>query len=544
MMAVVDRRLKRRVEEVELKRTDTPRIGIDSIVISAPQTNFSSEELGKAIGVDPERISEGLGIEKTRLPIFSQSNVTMVADAIYLFIKNLEKNGSLEDLLDAPPKNIYFATESNDDYSRPEAEVALGLIYSKLLSENDVFYKPYVDLFKHAELKQTTFACAGVGLVLSDAVANIKMSSDLGRLESAIILSVDTAVYDSVRAPNAEMTQGSGATLMWIKKDPKLIDVDYTFGYGRFNMPYPDFTKFGINTPKVYGRFSEIGYVYAVAQAFEDLERNSKDKEDFLKGIDAFVSHVPFPKQAIYFASFLWEHYMKVYDKKMFEDLQNRDDLGVSPLNGNSLVELITKKIEDFRGLNENDLIGYITNDKEIKDYWNWLKRLRTQKEFSDFLDRFNIKSALKLPSIVGNSYTGSTVMAMASLLYNSMNDIDSIKNTVAVFYGSGLIAKAYKLNIIATPDDIANRLVISMNKYPDIALTSDMYKPMHDALLKGDAARTTNPKVDLIEQSAKLLRGNALPVGFHIRKRNDDGTWEAAYVDEEGNPATILPRF
>ena len=432
MMAVVDRRLKRRVEEVELKRTDTPRIGIDSIVISAPQTNFSSEELGKAIGVDPERISEGLGIEKTRLPIFSQSNVTMVADAIYLFIKNLEKNGSLEDLLDAPPKNIYFATESNDDYSRPEAEVALGLIYSKLLSENDVFYKPYVDLFKHAELKQTTFACAGVGLVLSDAVANIKTSSDLGRLESAIILSVDTAVYDSVRAPNAEMTQGSGATLMWIKKDPKLIDVDYTFGYGRFNMPYPDFTKFGINTPKVYGRFSEIGYVYAVAQAFEDLERNSKDKEDFLKGIDAFVSHVPFPKQAIYFASFLWEHYMKVYDKKMFEDLQNRDDLGVSPLNGNSLVELITKKIEDFRGLNENDLIGYITNDKEIKDYWNWLKRLRTQKEFSDFLDRFNIKSALKLPSIVGNSYTGSTVMAMASLLYNSMNDIDSIKNTVA----------------------------------------------------------------------------------------------------------------
>ena len=554
MMAVVDRRLKRQVEEVELKRTDTPRIGIDSIVISAPQTNFSSEELGKAIGVDPERISDGLGIEKTRLPIFSQSNVTMVADAIYLFIKNLEKNGSLEDLLDAPPKNIYFATESNDDYSRPEAEVALGLIYSKLLSENDAFYRPYVDLFKHAELKQTTFACAGVGLVLSDAVANIKMSSDSGRLESSIILSVDTAVYDSVRAPNAEMTQGSGATLMWIKKDPKLIDVDYTFGYGRFNMPYPDFTKFGINTPKVYGRFSEIGYVYAVAQAFEDLERNSKDKEGFLRAIDAFVSHVPFPKQAIYFASFLWEHYMKVYDKKMFEDLQNRDDLGVSPLNGNSLVELITKKIEDFRGLNENDLIGYIANDKEIKEYWDWLKRLRTQvdsnqkstirKEFSDFLDRFNIKSALKLPSVVGNSYTGSTVMAMASLLYNSMDNIDSIKNTVAVFYGSGLIAKAYKLNIIATPDDIANRLVISMNQYQDIALTSDMYKPMHDALLKGDAARTTNPKVDLIEQSAKLLRGDALPVGFHIRKRNDDGTWEAAYVDGEGNPATILPRF
>ena len=555
MMTVVNRRAQREIEEiVELKRPDMPRIGIDSIVISAPQTNFSSEELGKAIGVDPKRISDGLGIEKTRLPIFSQSNVTMVADALYAFIKNMEENGSLEDLLDEPPKNIYFATESNDDYSRPEAEVALGLVYSKLLNENDEFYRPYVNMFKHAEVKQATFACAGVGLVLSDAVANVKMSSDSGRPESAIILSVDTAVYDSVRAPNAEMTQGSGATLMWIKKNPRLIDVDYAFGYGRFNMPYPDFTKFGINTPKVYGRFSEIGYVYAVAQAFEDLESNVNLDKDFLKNINAFVSHVPFPKQAIYFASFLWEHYMKVYDKKLFENLQNKDDLGISPLNGNSLVELITKKIEAFRGLNENDLIEYITKDKEINDYWSWLKRLRTTKdsnqkdairgEFSDFLNRFSINNALKFPSVVGNSYTGSTVMAIASLLDNAISDVSSIENTIAIFYGSGLIAKAYKLHIIATPDDIANRLVISMKRYPDIALTSDMYKPMHEALLKGDAARAVNPEIDLIVQSSRLLRGNTLPLGFHVRKRNDDGTWEAAYVDGGGNIVTILPRF
>lgn len=144
MMAVIDKQSKAQVNDIiELKMHDKPRIGIDSIVVSAPQTNFSSEELGKAIGVDPKRISDRLGIEKTRLPIFSQSNVTMVADSIYLFIKNMEKNGSLEDLLDEPPKNIYFATESNDDYSRPEAEVALGLIYSKLLNENEAFYRPY-----------------------------------------------------------------------------------------------------------------------------------------------------------------------------------------------------------------------------------------------------------------------------------------------------------------------------------------------------------------------------------------------------------------
>jgi 3-hydroxy-3-methylglutaryl CoA synthase len=96
-MAVIDKQSKAQVNDIiELKMHDKPRIGIDSIVVSAPQTNFSSEELGKAIGVDPKRISDRLGIEKTRLPIFSQSNVTMVADSIYLFIKNMEKTARLK----------------------------------------------------------------------------------------------------------------------------------------------------------------------------------------------------------------------------------------------------------------------------------------------------------------------------------------------------------------------------------------------------------------------------------------------------------------
>ena len=70
--------------------------------------------------------------------------------------------------------------------------------------------------------------------------------------------------------------------------------------------------------------------------------------------------------------------------------------------------------------------------------------------------------------------------MGKAILLYNSKYSINSIKNTIAVFYGSGLIAKAYKLDIVAEPEDIANRLVISMNRYPDIPLASDAYKQLH----------------------------------------------------------------
>ncbi|MCL4388136.1 hypothetical protein M1567_03225 [Candidatus Marsarchaeota archaeon] len=556
-----------------------PKIGINKLVVEAPQTYFSYVELANALNakdtrgrkVEPGKIKDGLGIEKARLPTYSQSNVTMAANAIYSFIKNVDSDiRSREKFFSEKPVSIYYATESNPDFSRPEAEIALGLVYSRLLQEDEKKYRPYVEALKNSGVQQNTFACAGAGLALSSALGEIYSNASFGIGSSAIIISADTAVYDSKRAPDAETTQGSAATLMWITTEPELISINYNGAYGRFNIPFPDFTKFGVDTPFVHGKFSEKGYVYAVAMALGNMENNLSrqerefkayysshednwetyrsrklrvimDRNMYRESMQFFISHVPFPKQAIYFASFLFEHYLKNYDKDAFGAMQQRESLGASPLGSKSLSELFTEKLKEFGGEHDTDIVAYIESDSEINAYWEWLGKLRKQPEFEKFLEEMHIRDALKLPSQVGNSYTGSTIVAIASLLKSGKvypGDVGA-----CAFFGSGMVALAYQMEITATQESVAKNLVIGIDRKEELPLKAQDYEPLHEKLIMGDARRSMiNEKNSLIDMDEKLLRGK-LPEGFLIRRRNVNGTWEAEFV-ENGKRSVLKPRL
>ncbi|MCL5680306.1 MAG: hypothetical protein M1465_03140 [Candidatus Marsarchaeota archaeon] len=569
------------VEKEVIQLRAEPKIGISKLVVEAPQTYFSYVELANALNrklkegkkpIEPNKIKDGLGIEKARMPTYSQSNVTLAANALYSFIKNVDSSDSgRKKFFGNLPGSIYYATESNPDFSRPEAEIALGLVYSRLLDENETRYRPYVEALKNAGVQQNTFACAGAGLALSSAVSEIYTANSMGKRSSAIVLSADTAVYDSVRAPDAETTQGSSATLMWITTEPSLISINYNIGYGRFNMPFPDFTKFGVDTPFVHGKFSEKGYVYAVAMALGNLEKlfdstrilysdenaenanahkaylaDSFDMKEFSKklyndNMSFFASHVPFPKQAIYFASFLYEHYLKNYEHEKFLKLQDRESLGKSPLGEQSLVELFTTKLRNFGENLDADIVDYIDSDPDISAYWAWLGKLRKQPEFEEFLANMRIKEALELPSQVGNSYTGSTIIALASLLKSGK--VFPGEYGITAFFGSGMVAVAYQIEMIASQGSIGRDLVISMDNKKDMPLSFRDYEQLHSTLIKGDAKRSMiNQQYSLIEKDIELLRGK-LPEGFLIRRRNVNGTWEAEFV-ENGNRHVLKPRF
>ena len=560
-----------------LRGSESVKIGINMMVVVSPTTYMSSSELSRVTGEEVGKI-EHFGVMKQRLPTLSQSNMTMVADTIYEFIKRVSAWPDMEAKFFAePPKHIHFGTESNDDFSRPEVTPALGMALSKLINEDDARYRKYLNAFRETESGQRTFACAGGGLALSDAVAEVKAAHDFGRGESEIIITADTAVYDPKRAKNAEKTQGAAATLMWITKDPELVEIKYSRGYGRFSMPFPDFTKFGYNTPKVYGEASNIAYIYAVAQAVESLEeaysvkpmpksrlfrsgiiperirnmmgelaRRINPEYDGVSFNDmyAFVSHVPYPKQAREAAGYLFAHYLKGFNPGLYESIQMRDGVGSDPLGGRKLTGLITEKLAGFSGAREKDLVGYLEGDKEIKEELAWVKRLMKQPEFDAFIEKLHINEALELPSVVGNSYTTSLPVALASLLRRVTDthpDSDKPRTAVLAFYGSGLVAKAFLVEIKATQKS-REHLVISMERNQDIALSAEQYAPLHSKLVEGDAMRTMTDG-SLVEMNMSFL-GGRLPRGFNLVRRHSDGTWEGVYVDGEGKQQAVMPRF
>jgi 3-hydroxy-3-methylglutaryl CoA synthase len=526
------------------------KIGINRIIIQVPNLAARAEEIVRALHSrnaaltkqereelvknDIGKMTAGLGIKTIRIPGYSEANVTFVANAVYEFCQKVcADSADAKKLLKEPIRSIYYSSESNPDRSRPEIEAALLLVYSKLLSDGEDKYRKIVEMLKSSSLVPITYACAGGGIGIMDAVAKVKFSGDIGMSQSSLVITADTSIYDHDRAPNAEFTQGAGAVLLWITTDPSLASILYEKDNGNFHLSLSDFTKFGNDTPLVHGKFSERVFVYTVAKALEALEGAGRGFS--LGNMTFFVTHVPFPKQSIYFASFLFAHQLKTYQKELFAEMQKREELGPETIrDGGRITTLMDRKFAAFNSGGENvpeqDIVNYIERDDEIENYWNWLKKLRNQREFESFLEHLHLKNALLFPSEVGNSYSSSAFVAFTSLLKNTPELLDGKpKLGVLAFYGSGALAKTIAVQIEATRETVERRVSTDFDgaKY----IGSEQYEQLHSALLSGDAERTIG-KGDLIEKDKKFLGLNVLPKGFHMKHRNPNGTGEYFYSD------------
>ena len=132
---------------------DYRRVGINEIVIQVPNLlttaadivrafharnkDVSEAEMEQLVAKDISKMTNGLGIKNVRIPGYSESNVTFVANAIYEFCCKISSSKEdMEKLEVEPIRSIYYGSESNPDRSRPEVESSLLLVYSKLLDED------------------------------------------------------------------------------------------------------------------------------------------------------------------------------------------------------------------------------------------------------------------------------------------------------------------------------------------------------------------------------------------------------------------------
>ncbi|MCL5430025.1 MAG: hypothetical protein M1504_00940 [Candidatus Marsarchaeota archaeon] len=553
-------------------------VGINRMVVTAPSLFIRPEELAKAIvtrekGLDKEgkpipaeelqrkidneisAIKDGMGIELVRINGYSESNITFVADSIYYFLKNIASDPVLtQKFLTQKVKNIFFATESNPDKSKPEVEEALLIASSKLLEEDEKLYTPLVRSLRKAFVQPITYACVGGAMALYDAAAFVERAVLKGWDESAIVIAADTAIYDSKIAPGAEKTQGAAASLLWVTKDPDLVEImDLAESY---HFSVPDFTKFLYEFPKVHGKFSEIVYVYFVGMALEALEnssRNGADSKKLLDAIEFFICHVPFPKQAIYFATFLYSHLMKRRYPGLFKLMQEDPLIGKEPLGRyDSLIHMIRMKFREFNRngsplKHDAEIVDHIENDPDIKRYWNWLKNVRStpdstnprkevlRPEFEQFLKKLHIDEALELPKRVGNSYANSIFVSLASILEHAYGMLGLLAG-----YGSGAQGVVYPIKVVARPEIIGDKLIVHLDADPRYEIDAAQYEELHSAQLKGEAYRLTSLG-DLVEMDKKLLRKaeGKLHFGFHQIRRNLNGTGE--YVHSNGEKWTFV---
>ncbi|MCL4373262.1 MAG: hypothetical protein M1360_01130 [Candidatus Marsarchaeota archaeon] len=517
---------------------------------------ISNQEIDEILSksyVDPKKIEEGLGNKNIVLPSFAEGNVTFVADNLYKFIKGIVSDKKkFSSLMDKPIRTIYYSSESNPDRSRPELEIALELVSSKLIEEDEQKYRPVISMLRHAMLYPTTYACVGGVMSLDQAARG------LGDGESALVISSDIAIYDPELAPNAELTQGAGSVLMWITHDPEIAAIHYSLR-SAYHMALSDFTKYFKEYPVVHGKFSEIVYVYNVAKALESskiahvykLENGMSISE---KVLDFFVNHVPFSKQAIYFASFLFVHEMRNFNRAVFEEMQKRPDVGPEPLSGfSSLTDLLDHKFKQFNvngDKEEQDIIKYIEEDPDIKRYWAWLSGIRKQPEFKEFIRKLKIDKALVLPSQTGNVYSSASLQSFTSLLDQlskcedaelGLSDSNKVIHLEGILggFGSGAQGVVEPITISTTKEKLINNISISMDT---VTINAEQYIELHRWLTGNTEAIRASESGNLFEKTKAFLRSE-MPDGFYTIKRNIDGTGEYAYV-QNGSMSKIHIRY
>jgi 3-hydroxy-3-methylglutaryl CoA synthase len=520
-----------------------PDIGIERMVITTPGMAIQSAELESELGFENGKISGGLRINEVRLPGITENNSTMVANGLYRFIKDAASDKeTMAKLRKEPIRSIYFATESNPDRSRPEIEPSLLMVASCL--PRDSVYEEIAGMLKRARVVPITYACVGGVLALGEAINDVAVGAYTSQKGSSLVISVDTSVYSDRRAKNAEGTQGAAAALMWITENPSLVSFPVGVSHA-FHGPFSDFTKYGEETPLVHSTFSKIMYVYAVAEAFEDAELSAEKMN--IDNMNFIIAHVPFPKQTEYFIGFLYAHYLRRHDPGKLSEIERREGVGEEPLAGaEGFTDLIRRKIGAFNSKgakSDLELIDLIEKDAEISAYWNWTGALRKQKEFHDFEKRLMIDKALSIPSLVGNSYSASVFVSLASLLSNAPSNGSGDINGVIIGYGSGAQAVERPLAIHALQTG-SGKLVIDMGT--PYYLNGKSYRELHDKwLVKGEAARMVrhSGEADLLHEEKRFLSEAKLSGGFHVRRKNPDGTGEYFYVDESGRIEDIRIR-
>ncbi|KAL9183749.1 hypothetical protein ACHAXT_004605 [Thalassiosira profunda] len=430
----------------------TPRgngknVGILALEVYTPRTYVAQSKLEEHSGVAAGRYTLGLG----------QDALAVTGDAEDVNSMALTVTHSLLEKYDIDPHDV------------GRLEVGTETLVDKSKSTKTVL----MDLFPgNTDIEGATVinACYGGTSALLNAFNWVESDAWDGRY--AIVVAVDIATY--ARGP-ARPTCGAGAVAVLVGRNAPLALVDprerATHASNVYDFFKPDHS---VEYPTVDGALSQMCYY----RALEDCYSKFCDRVDRLNGVgkeagaakddahfnaeaaDYFVFHAPYNK--LVQKSYGRMHFMDARRKhsrellrKDSEEKKDDEDVAGGP-----------EPQDSAPGIAEEDLTKPIEetySDKALEGTLKSLSKASYAKRLGD------ANSASK---IVGNTYTASVFLGLASLVdkASSRGELTPGKTAVVFSYGSGALATMYRLHVrdpSATPssgrvftiDEIANKL-------------------------------------------------------------------------------------
>ena len=437
-------------------RGNGKNVGILALEVYTPRSYISQSKLEEHSGVSAGRYTLGLG----------QEALAFTGDAEDVNSMALTVTHSLLEKYDINPNDV------------GRLEVGTETLVDKSKSTKTVL----MDLFpNNTDIEGATVinACYGGTSALLNAFNWVESDSWDGRY--AIVVAVDIATY--ARGP-ARPTCGAGAVAVLVGRNAPLALVDprerATHASNVYDFFKPDHT---VEYPVVDGALSQVCYY----RALEDCYTKFCDRVDRLNGVgqkengggratatdkddehfhaeaaDYFVFHAPYNKlvQKSYGRMHLIdarrrharELLRKDSEEKKDDEDTDKDQDNTAPTSSNSLAEeYLTKPIEET--YSDKALEGTLKNVSK-----------------SSYAQRLTDANAAS--KIVGNTYTASVFIGLASLVdkAGSRGDLTPGKTAVVFSYGSGALATMYRLHFrdptasnsnerVFTIDDMVKRL-------------------------------------------------------------------------------------
>jgi hydroxymethylglutaryl-CoA synthase len=394
----------------EAKKT----VGIDAIAVHVPHlyvdlsgewaqaraAAFADGDVQQLVG----KVKKGVGVEHMAVPDSHEDSATLAAMAAVKAIQNAGIN----------PMDIgYLAvgTETTVDQSKSIAAYVLGMIERR-----------FGVVLQDVGAPQFQFACIGATYALEAAVNMFRAEEHTKPY--ALVIATDVSKYPLMTA--GEYTQGAGAVAMIVSENPRLLAIDPKCAATVTRDERDFFRPNGLQTAVVDGKYSIDVYLDCMSRAADNyLERARTQLQKPGARIDELASHllfhVPFPRMAEYAA-------LRVLGEAWRKDPR--------------LAAEIVREVPLIRRATESPTDDPVASDAKVRKEYE--KQLAASAFFRHYFQT-TIEASLTLSRKIGNIYSGSLYLALASLLENTENLAALAGQRIAFLsYGSGASARVF----------------------------------------------------------------------------------------------------